>query len=158
MGCFTNMNCFSFKSRNVLFPQATERKKHPSISICFQLLLFLSSSGRFSFFFFLMFLRQCSRLRISPRCPVLDARASRSRKKQSTFVNCFSLKTGNDLFSQAVSRQVSSALKSLTSVFGMGTGGSSSPLSPDFILSFLSTQTMKNLSSLTSLRLSPSLG
>ena len=40
-------------------------------------------------------------------------------------------KTGNVLFSRAVSRQVSSALKSLTSVFEMGTGGSSSPLSPD---------------------------
>ena len=63
----TFVNCFSLKTGNVLFLQATERKKHPSISICFQLLLFLSSSGRFSFFFFLMFLRQCSRLRISLR-------------------------------------------------------------------------------------------
>ena len=79
-------------------------------------------------------------------------------KKAVHFRELLFSKTGNDLFSQAVSRQVSSALKSLTSVFGMGTGGSSSPLSPDFILSFLSTQTMKNLSSLTSLRLSPSLG
>ena len=32
---------------------------------------------------------------------------------------------GEDLFSRAVSSQVSSALMSLTSVFGMGTGGSS---------------------------------
>ena len=63
----TFVNCFSLKTGNGLFLQATERKKHPSISICFQLLLFLSSSGRFSFFFFLMFLRQCSRLRISLR-------------------------------------------------------------------------------------------
>ena len=31
-----------------------------------------------------------------------------------------------DLFSQAASRQVFSALKSLTTVFGMGTGGPSS--------------------------------
>ena len=47
--------------------------------------------------------------------------------------------TGNDLFSQAVSHQVSSALGSLTSVFEMGTGGSSPPLSPDsFIYSSLS--------------------
>ena len=115
----------------------------------FALFLFSDRSNHFTY-------RQLTRS--SLRCPVLDARASRSRKKQSTFVNCFSLKTGNDLFSQAVSRQVSSALKSLTAVFGMGTGGSSSPLSPDFILSFLSTQTMKNLSSPTSLRLSPSLG
>ena len=41
-------------------------------------------------------------------------------------------KTGNDLLSQAVSRQVSSALGSLTAVFGMGTGVSSPLLSPDF--------------------------
>lgn len=43
-----------------------------------------------------------------------------------------SRKTGNDLLSQAVSRQVSSALGSLTAVFGMGTGVSSPLLSPDF--------------------------
>ena len=34
-------------------------------------------------------------------------------------------KTGDFLISQAASRQVSSALESLTSVFGMGTGVSS---------------------------------
>ena len=37
---------------------------------------------------------------------------------------------GTALMSQAVTRQVSSALMSLTSVFGMGTGGTSSPLAP----------------------------
>ena len=35
-------------------------------------------------------------------------------------------KIGDDLLSHTVSRAVPSALKSLTSVFGMGTGGSSS--------------------------------
>ena len=44
--------------------------------------------------------------------------------------------TGNVLFSRAVARQVSSALESLTSVFGMGTGGTSPPLSPDPLLVF----------------------
>lgn len=44
-------------------------------------------------------------------------------------------KTGDVLISQAASRQVSSALESLTSVFGMGTGGSSLLLSPDFLMS-----------------------
>ena len=34
-------------------------------------------------------------------------------------------KAGTYLFSQVVSNQVSSALRSLTSVFGMGTGGTS---------------------------------
>ena len=54
-------------------------------------------------------------------------------KKQITKVICFFSKTGNVLFSQAVARQVSSALESLTSVFEMGTGGSSPPLSPDIL-------------------------
>ena len=40
-------------------------------------------------------------------------------------------KSGNDLLSQGVSTQVSSALESLTSVFGMGTGVSSPLLSPE---------------------------
>ena len=44
----------------------------------------------------------------------------------------FSLKkSGNDLPSQVVSNQVLSALKGLTSVFGMGTGGTPSPSSPE---------------------------
>ena len=47
-------------------------------------------------------------------------------------------KTGNVLLSQAASRQVSSALRSLTSVFEMGTGVSSLLLSPDlFVFWFL---------------------
>ena len=41
--------------------------------------------------------------------------------------------SGDVLLSQAVTHQVSSALKSLTSVFGMGTGVSSLLLSPDNI-------------------------
>ena len=43
----------------------------------------------------------------------------------------FFLESGNVLLSRAVSSQVPSALKGLTSVFGMGTGGSLSPLSPE---------------------------
>lgn len=42
-------------------------------------------------------------------------------------------KTGDVLISQAASHQVSSALKSLTSVFGMGTGVTSLLLSPDYV-------------------------
>ena len=41
------------------------------------------------------------------------------------------MESGNVLLSRAVSSQVPSALKGLTSVFGMGTGGSLSPLSPE---------------------------
>ena len=43
------------------------------------------------------------------------------------------MKSGSDLISQAVSSQVPSALLSLTSVFGMGTGGSSTPLPPEMV-------------------------
>jgi hypothetical protein len=46
---------------------------------------------------------------------------------------------GNVLLSHTVSRAVPSALKGLTSVFGMGTGVSPSPWSPRIlILSFVS--------------------
>ena len=47
------------------------------------------------------------------------------------------MESGGDLSSRAVSSQVLSALKGLTSVFGMGTGGTPSPLPPE-IVSFLS--------------------
>ena len=41
------------------------------------------------------------------------------------------MESGDDLSSRAVSSQVLSALKGLTSVFGMGTGGTPSPSSPE---------------------------
>ena len=43
--------------------------------------------------------------------------------------------TGDVLLSRAASRQVSSALQSLTTVFGMGTGVTSASLSPNMLLS-----------------------
>ena len=43
------------------------------------------------------------------------------------------LYVGTDLSSQSVARQVFSALMSLTSVFGMGTGGPSSLKAPTII-------------------------
>ena len=56
-------------------------------------------------------------------------------------VGPFFMESGNVLLSQVVSNQVPSALKGLTSVFGMGTGGSLSPLSPEncegFVQSFV---------------------
>ena len=45
--------------------------------------------------------------------------------------------SGSDLLSRAVSSQVPSALKGLTAVFGMGTGGTPSSLPPE-IVNFLS--------------------
>ena len=68
----------------------------------------------------------------SLRCPVLHAFLWKAKRARCSHILLFS-KTGNVLFSQAASRQVSSALGSLTSVFEMGTGGSSPPLSPDHI-------------------------
>ena len=44
-----------------------------------------------------------------------------------------SLDSGSDLSSRTVSSQVLSALKGLTSVFGMGTGGTPSSLPPEIV-------------------------
>ena len=46
------------------------------------------------------------------------------------------LESGGDLLFRAVSSQVPSALKGLTSVFGMGTGGTPSPLPPEIVSVF----------------------
>ena len=63
------------------------------------------------------------------------------RHRNETFLTVGSLgcginkkKPGNDLLSHL--KAVPSALKGLTSVFGMGTGGSPSLLSPDYIFQF----------------------
>ena len=56
------------------------------------------------------------------------------KKEATPLCSFFFTKTGNDLLSRAASRQVSSALRSLTAVFEMGTGVSSALLSPDFVL------------------------
>ena len=44
------------------------------------------------------------------------------------------MESGNDLSSRAVSSQVLSTQRSLTAVFGMGTGGTSPPLSPETVI------------------------
>ena len=44
-------------------------------------------------------------------------------------------KSGGDLLSRAVSRQVPSALEGLTTVFGMGTGVTPPPLPPENLFS-----------------------
>ena len=51
------------------------------------------------------------------------------------------MESGSDLLSRAVSSQVPSALKGLTSVFGMGTGGSLSLLSPEIFKGFYTLKT-----------------
>ena len=52
-------------------------------------------------------------------------------KKEHSFEYSFFIDSGDVLLSQAVTHQVSSALKSLTTVFGMGTGVTSLLLPPN---------------------------
>ena len=59
------------------------------------------------------------------------------------------MESGDDLLSRAVSSQVPSTLKGLTSVFGMGTGGTPSLLSPE-IVSLSGLQVSKHLPKVTS--------
>ena len=67
-------------------------------------------------------------------------------KKRDIHVNVSQVESGGDLSSRAVSSQVLSALKGLTSVFGMGTGGTPSPLPPEIVyLSILHTLTTAHL-------------
>ena len=65
------------------------------------------------------------------------------------------LGSGSVLLSRAVSSQVPSALKGLTSVFGMGTGGSPLPLPPEFsrVLSLRFPRDFLSLAPLRSLTL-----
>lgn len=62
--------------------------------------------------------------------------ATELQQKNHLRMQVVSLESGGDLLSRAVSSQVPSALKVLTSVFGMGTGGTPSPLPPETV-SFL---------------------
>ncbi len=60
---------------------------------------------------------------------VIEKKASvhKSQKpEQITLIGLLYIRIGGDLLSHTVSHAVPSALKSLTTVFGMGTGGSSS--------------------------------
>ena len=54
-------------------------------------------------------------------------------KKEAPRLRCFYMESGSDLSSRAVSSQVLSALKGLTTVFGMGTGGTPSSLPPEMV-------------------------
>ena len=86
---------------------------------------------------------QCKSCRISVFFPFLHVFIFYHRfgawhhtiKKDDSFESSFN-QTGNVLLSQAASHQVSSALRSLTSVFEMGTGVTSSLLSPDSLCTF----------------------
>ena len=57
-------------------------------------------------------------------------------EKESYYRNSLNWKSGSVLSFQPVSRLVFSALKGLTSVFGMGTGGTPSLLPPETVYHF----------------------
>ena len=52
------------------------------------------------------------------------------RKRPRSFLNVAFIYAGNDLLSHTLSRAVPSAQRGLTSVFGMGTGGTPAVRSP----------------------------
>ena len=54
------------------------------------------------------------------------------QKKNTCVCKCF-LVSGSDISSQAVSSQVLSARRGLTTVFGMRTGGTLAPLPPEWL-------------------------
>ena len=68
--------------------------------------------------------------RLTAECSAIELLRNIGKR---SFCSAILMESGGDLLSRAVSSQVSSALKSLTSVFGMGTGGTSSPLPPEII-------------------------
>jgi hypothetical protein len=59
-----------------------------------------------------------------------NRRKDRTRKKSLDFHRGFNRDPGNGLLSHPVTRAVPSALRGLTTVFGMGTGVTPSPKSP----------------------------
>ena len=63
----------------------------------------------------------------------IDDRRIKTQKRPSQFITetAFNLNSGNYLLSHTVARAVPSAQEGLTSVFGMGTGGSPPILSPE---------------------------
>jgi hypothetical protein len=56
------------------------------------------------------------------------------KKQKNSLISCFLFLPGNVLLSQGESPQLPSALRSLTSVFGMGTGVTFSLSPPDYYL------------------------
>src|ERR671924_343224 len=61
---------------------------------------------------------------------VFQRRIFRKRKRLPTFLLIAFIYAGNDLLSHTLSRAVQSAQRGLTSVFGMGTGGTPAVRSP----------------------------
>jgi hypothetical protein len=66
----------------------------------------------------------------APRAGGAPAPPLRKRKRPHSFLSVAFIYAGDDLLSHTLSRAVQSALRGLTSVFGMGTGGTPAVRSP----------------------------
>ena len=73
--------------------------------------------------------------RLTAECSAIELLRNDDAENLPTLLITF-MESGDVLLSRAVSSQVPSALRGLTSVFGMGTGGSLSPLSPEIEFAF----------------------
>ena len=71
-------------------------------------------------------------LRLTAECSAIELLRNMAVVVQFLLYNHL-LESGSDLLSRAVSSQVPSAQRGLTSVFGMGTGGSLLPLPPEIL-------------------------
>ena len=68
--------------------------------------------------------------RLTAECSAIELLRNTGKRSIAT---PFPLESGGVLLSRAVSSQVPSALRSLTAVFGMGTGGTSPSLPPEMV-------------------------
>ena len=100
--------CFCHRQRQASIPLAAKRSE-PSQIHC----MYLTEAARVS------------------------GRQPGQKEKTPHLWDLFYLESGSDLLFRAVSSQVPSALKGLTSVFGMGTGGTLSPLPPECLAGVL---------------------
>ena len=78
-------------------------------------------------------------LRLTAECSAIELLRNVQMLQRLLYPCSILLESGDDLLSRAVSSQVPSACGGLTSVFGMGTGGSLQLLSPEILFSFLRT-------------------
>ena len=74
-------------------------------------------------------------LRLTAECSAIELLRNMAVVVQFLLYNHL-LESGSDLLSRAVSSQVPSARGGLTSVFGMGTGGTLQPLPPEILCRF----------------------
>ena len=75
----------------------------------------------------------CSPSRLLSASIPSNPKTTKKEKPEDLSFKLLYLDSGNVLLSRAVSSQVPSALKGLTSVFGMETGGTPSPSSPEIV-------------------------